>query len=361
MLFKNTKILNMSKWLMLVFFTFIVSNTLWAQQNRLEIKGTGTSIYIEHVVTPKENFYSVGRKFNVNPKELASFNHLHFASGLNIGQVLKIPLSKNNFTQQEIAAANEALIPVYHTVAAGETLYRLGVNYNKVSLASLKSWNHLTSDALSVGMPMIIGFLKVDKEQSPLANEHQTMAHIVAPEPAVIQQATVTQKSDVKGKDEQESAEVKPAKTQTAQLSSLPVSQTQQPPASEANNGNLTVTPTSTGTVSTDPSTGYFKNLYERQINNKTTIDKNGTAGIFKSTSGWQDAKYYCFSNDAGAGTILKITNTSTGKSVYAKVLDAIPDISQNDGLLTVISNAAAEQLGAGTDKFDCTVTFAKQ
>ncbi len=123
---------------MLVFFTFITSNFLWAQQNNLEIKGTGSSMYVEHVVTPKENFYSVGRMFNINPKELASFNHLHFASGLNIGQVLKIPLSKNNFTQQEIAQPNEALIPVYHTVTSGETLYRLGVNYNKVSLASLK-------------------------------------------------------------------------------------------------------------------------------------------------------------------------------------------------------------------------------
>src|SRR5690242_9246133 len=162
--------LNMSKRLTLVIFSVIASNFLWAQQ-KLEIKGTGQNIYIEHIVTPKENFYSVGRMFNVSPKEIAIYNHLHFASGLSIGQRLKIPLTKNNFTQEEVAQANEALIPVYHTVTSGETLYRLGVNYNKVSLASLKQWNHLTSDALSVGTPMIIGFLKVDKAQSPLANE----------------------------------------------------------------------------------------------------------------------------------------------------------------------------------------------
>ena len=46
-------------------------------------------------------------------------------------------------------------------------------------------------------------------------------------------------------------------------------------------------------------------------------------------------------------GTILKITDNSSGKSVYAKVLDAIPDIKQNSGLSVVLSNAAAEELGA--------------
>ncbi len=42
----------MSKWLMLVFFTFITGNVLRAQQNKLEIKGTGSAIYVEHVSYP---------------------------------------------------------------------------------------------------------------------------------------------------------------------------------------------------------------------------------------------------------------------------------------------------------------------
>lgn len=333
---------------MVVLFTFSTSGILWAQQDNLEIRGTGSSIYVDHVVTPKESFYSVGRMFNINPKELATFNHLHFASGLNIGQVLKIPLSNNNFTQEEIAQPNEALIPLYHTVASGETLYRLGVNYNKVSLASLKKWNHLSSDELDVGHRMIIGFLKVDKEQSPLANEHPMANVQIAPEPK-------------EEKPVEKSPEIKMETTHTV-LTPTPVNNTEvaetKPQAPQPQNTALTVTPTNNGTNNSD---GYFKNLYERQINGNTTIDKSGTAGVFKSTSGWQDGKYYCFSNDASAGTVLKITNNTTGKSIYAKVLDAIPDISQNDGLVTVISNSAAEKLGAGFNKFDCSVRFARQ
>ncbi len=337
----------MSKWLMLVFFTFITSNALWAQQNKLEIKGKGSAIYIDHVVAPKENFYSVGRIFNVRPNELAAYNHLHFASGLNIGQVLKIPLTKTNFTQEEVAAPNEVLIPIYHTVIPGETLYRLGVNYNKVSLASLKKWNHLTSDALTAGQPMIVGFLKVDKEQSSLA-KGQTMTNVaVAPQP---------KEEEAKEKP----AEIKSENTETSETSTPVNTETPQPQPTAVSNTNLTITPTTSSNNNTDSSTGYFKNLYQRQTAGNSITDKNGTAGVFKSTSGWQDAKYYCFSNDAAAGTILKITDNATGKSVYAKVLDAIPDISQNDGLVTVISNAAAQQLGAGENKFDCTITFAR-
>ena len=336
----------MSKWLILVVFTFFSPNVLWAQQNNLEIMGTGSSIYLEHAVTPKENFYSVGRMFNINPKELAAFNHLHFATGLTIGQVLKIPLNKNNFTQEKNVLPGEALIPVHHTVVAGETLYRLGVNYNKVPLSSLKKWNNLTSDALTVGTPMIVGFLKVDKNQSSLANE-QTSSNIAS--------AMVSQPSAP--------SEVKPEKKEEPVITTTTEEQPSQPkpePA-QANNSDVAIAPTNNATVTNTVSNGYFKNLFEQQTAGNLLTNKNGTAGVFKSTSGWQDGKYYCFSNVAEAGTILKIINSSTGKSVYAKVLDVIPDISQNDGLITVISNSAADQLGAGNDNFECSISFAKK
>ncbi|HEU5051685.1 MAG TPA: LysM peptidoglycan-binding domain-containing protein [Hanamia sp.] len=348
----------MYKRLTLVIFSFIASNFLWAQQ-KLEIRGTGQNIYVEHTVTPKENFYSVGRMFNVSPKEIATYNHLHFASGLNIGQHLKIPLTKNNFTQQEVAQANEALIPVYHTVTSGETLYRLGVNYNKVSLASLKQWNHLTSDALSVGTPVIIGFLKVDKAQSPLANE-QPVSITPAPVQDQPQQTQVEKQPETKPEPPQSPVHVAQTNTTGSQNST---SSSNSIPATTSTNENNIQPPTQSNItpVANTDGKGYFKNLYERQISMAATTSKTGTAGVFKSTSGWQDGKFYCFSNDAVAGSILKIINNANGKSVFAKVLDAIPDISQNDGLITVVSNAAAQELGAGEDKFDCTVTFAKQ
>jgi len=104
---------------------------------------------------------------------------------------------------------------------------------------------------------------------------------------------------------------------------------------------------------------GVFKNLYNQQADSKKNIsEEKGTAGIFKSTSGWEDGKYYCLSNSVPAGMIVKLTNNTTQKSVYAKVLDLIPDLKQNAGIIIRISNAAAQELGAGTENFECTINF---
>ncbi len=91
---------------------------------------------------------------------------------------------------------------------------------------------------------------------------------------------------------------------------------------------------------------GIFKNLYNQQNQSGKERSETGLAGIFKSTSGWDDGKYYCLHNTAPAGSIVKITNTANGKAVYAKVLDLIPDLKQNNNLVVRLSNAAATELG---------------
>ena len=71
-------------------------------------------------------------------------------------------------------------------------------------------------------------------------------------------------------------------------------------------------------------------------------------------------SKYYCLHNSATQGSIVKITNNSNGKIIYAKVLDVIPDIKQNNGVIIRISNAAAAELGTGENQFECTLSYSK-
>jgi len=86
--------------------------------------------------------------------------------------------------------------------------------------------------------------------------------------------------------------------------------------------------------------------------------EETGIAGVFKSTSGWDDGKYYCLHNSAPANSIVKITNTSNNKVVYAKVLDVIPNLKQNEKIIIQLSNAAANALGAGEENFECIVNY---
>ncbi len=327
------------------FATFIVALlfyiTAQAQDKLLVAEGTSQNLYITHTVTPKENYYSVGRMYNVSPKDLAPYNNLEFEKGFSVGQIIKIPLVANNFSQGEVPKENEVMVPVYHIVQAKEGLYRVSVRYNKVSMDALKKWNKLSSDAVSNGTKLVIGFLKVSKDQSPLASQAMKVNNgdlaIKKPEEKRPEEKKQTVKNLEKEKvtepvkDEKQLVKEKPA-------DGIYVKQN--------------------GTINFNG--GKFKSLYSDQSKNSTSQNEFGVAAIFKTTSGWQDGKYYCFHNTAEPGTIIKVTNTSNGKSIYAKVLDAIPDIKQNSGLLLRISNSAAEELGVTDTKFDCSISYAK-
>ena len=337
-----------------IFFTIIISNCLLAQQS-LEIKGTSSALFLNHKVVPKESFYSIGRMYNVPPKDLAAYNNLQFEHGLSVGQTIKIPLSENNFMQTGSAKSEEALVAVYHSVQPKEGLYRVSINYNKVPLTSLKKWNHLTSDNVSIGTPLIVGYLKVNKNESSLANKAMKPDMEVA---AVNKEETKPEPVKPAINPER----LPPVKNPDSQKQEQKNSDDQKPDtnATTAQTDEHKVTVTTVSTKSNiNFSGGFFKKMYNDQTEKKEPVNESGSAGIFKSTSGWQDGKYYCFNNEAAPGTIIKVTDNSTNKSVYAKVLDAIPDIKQNSGLSIILSNAAAEELGAA-DKFDCALSYVK-
>ena len=327
------KTFTMRRFTIFIISLFIYSN-LAAQDKLLVAEGAAPNLYVTHVAAPKENYYSVGRMYNVSPKDLAPYNDLTFEKGLSLGQIIKIPLGPNNFSQGDAPNENEVLVPVYHITKPKEGLYRVSVSYNKVPIEALKKWNKLPGESVGAGTKLIIGFLKVLKDQSPLASQAM---HINSSDLAV--KKTEEKKPTVK-------KEVKVSEPEP--MVKKPIAY----PPSEVN-------PTKTsGTINFNG--GKFKSLYNDQIKNRQLENQFGAAAIFKTTSGWQDGKYYCFHNTAEPGTIIKITNNANGKVVYAKVLDAIPDIKQNTGLLLRISNSAADELGVSENKFDCSISYAK-
>jgi len=250
-------------------------------------------------------------------------------------------LVPNNFSQGEAPKENEVLVPVYHIVQAKEGLYRISVTYNKVSMDALKKWNKLSGDAVSNGTKLIIGYLKVSKDQSPLAS---------------LSIKVNTGDLAVKKPEEKKPEEKKQiVKNQEKEKVTEPIKE-EKPAVKEKPGDDVPVK--QNGAINFNG--GKFKSLYSDQAKNSTSQNEFGVAAIFKTTSGWQDGKYYCFHNTAEPGTIIKVTNTSNGRSVYAKVLDAIPDIKQNSGLLLRISNSAAEELRVTDTKFDCSISFAK-
>ena len=108
-----------------------------------------------------------------------------------------------------------------------------------------------------------------------------------------------------------------------------------------------------TSNTITESKGSYFKTQYEE--GNKSL---SGNAGVFKSTSGWSDGKYYALVNNVAVGTIVRINNPVSGKTVFAKVLGNLPDMKESVGLIARISDAAAADLNAAGGKFSVEMKY---
>lgn len=259
--------------------------------------GTASDLHLIHKVAAKDTWFSLGRTYNLTPKEIANFNNLSIDKPLEIGQSVKIPLNSKNFSQSDPTGSVDDLVPIYHEVQEKEWMYRISVNHNKVPIEKLERWNNITRDQAKAGMKLIVGFL----------NNKET--------------------------------------------GSVTSSSTTAPPAASSTK-TPTVSPVAGVSVKAGEG-GYFKTQYDDNGKNQS-----GVSGIFKSTSGWKDGKYYALMNNVTVGTIVKVNYPSTNKSIYAKVLGELPDMKESAGLALRISDAAAKELGAVTNKFPVQVVY---
>jgi LysM repeat protein len=322
------------KKIFLMLFLAVFVQLGFAQQGEIMMEGIAPNLYLLHIVQPKENWYSIGRLYNASPKEIAPFNRLTLAKSLDVGEMLKIPLSNSNLSANGTKAHDEVLVPLYYIVKEKEWMYRICVNHG-VSSESIEKWNAVNNGQIKAGMKLIVGYLKVRSGQSALASGRATGMPVnksIATAPPHAE----THKPELK--------------EDHSSLSSTPVARNE-PPKEEPK-------PAATNTTSPLPATldnngGYFKSHYAE--NGKHA---SGAAGVFKSTSGWNDGKYYALMNNVPVGTVVRITNPASGKAVYAKVLGSLPDMKESVGLAMRISDAAAAELGAGGSRFGVDVKY---
>ncbi len=318
----------MKRFILLAFSAIMLASSSLAQKGDLTAKSSDKGLYLEHKVVSKESFYALGRMYNVSAKFLAAYNKLDLNKGLQIDQKLRIPLTDTNFTQTGNSGA-----PVYYKTGDKEGLMTVSKKNNNVKLAKLREWNSLANDEIKEDKKLIVGFLTGGGFKSV------TIASKPVPDEPVV---TTVEKPETKPETQpEEKTVVQPVETKpVVKPVEKPVVKTETKPAPQGD--------------------GYFKTDFEKQIRlTPITKSETVTSGIFKTVSGWQDAKYYLMIDKAAPGTIIKVTNPSNNKAVYAKVLGEMAGIRQNTGLNIRISNAAAAALEIKEDdKFILQVSY---
>lgn len=117
-----------------------------------------------HIVKAGETLFSISRTYGISVPEVKSLNKLT-NNIVEIGQVLLV--SKNTFTLTEepdsdiVASKFKAEVAplseknIYHTMKAGETVFRVSKIYG-VTVDQLVKWNNLKNFSVSVGQKLLI-------------------------------------------------------------------------------------------------------------------------------------------------------------------------------------------------------------
>jgi LysM repeat protein len=318
---KNQILSTMKKFLFLALVSFFTS---WLYAQEIIARHNDKGMYVSHTVAAKESFYSLGRLYNIPPKDIAAFNGLEMERGLSIGQAVNIPLTTSNFTQEAKKGQ-----PVYYVVGEKEGLYRVSVNNNKVLMANLRKWNDLKTDAISAGQKLVVGY-------------------ITSPEIATVSNKNVIPEIKDYAKKPEEKAEL------IKKAEEKPIEKREIVADKKADEPKIL------NTAVNDGNGGYFKASFDLQIKaHPIKKEEVVTAGIFKTASGWQDAKYYALIDGVEPGTIIRVVNPNNNKAIYAKVLDRMTGVRQNQGYNLRISNAAATALDVtDTEKFFIRVNY---
>lgn len=254
---------------------------------------------IVHKVEPKENYYSISRKYLVSPQTTINYNN---NKGLQIGVLIKVPTER--------AFANRVItVPVTSTTISGakmeivkykvgpkETFYSIAKKFN-TSVDALKQLNNISSNSLTAGRIIKIRYGTLTAEVTP-------------PTPIILP------KIFTEG---------------TAGSSQID---------SSLNAGDrLKLPPSRYG-------------LRE--------IDDHGVA-IWIADESLDGTKMLALHRTAPIGTVVKVTNPMTSKSTFAKVVGKFTENESTRDVMIVVTKATADLIGALDRRFQVNIVYGVQ
>ena len=329
-----------------------------------------------HIVKLRETLSGIAHTYHVSVGDLMRYNGLNDKSKLQIGERIKIP-SKHDVKAKEkevVETVKEVKKPVEkevkksvvkednlpppartHIVEQGESLFHLS-QISRVPVAKLREWNNLPDYTIKIGQELFISKPTEDEikalQPAKPATDNTTYKPPVEKVEVKKVDKPVEDTKPVQYKIDKETepvASVMPSKK-------VVVAETKD--QDEEPKKALTATTVAEVTKPVKqavPVVASDKGFFAKQFVSSNQ-EVTGMAGVLKTSSGWLDKKYYVLMNNINPGTIVKITYNNN--SVYAKVLEALPEIKEDEGIMLRISNAAVSVLNITDNKFQVIVDY---
>jgi LysM repeat protein len=127
-----------------------------------------------HTVQKGETLFSIAKKYNVTVEGLKELNKL---KSNEIAPATRLIINPN---QPAVNDHEESVVPGYHVVKQGETLYSIARKYN-TSVQELTALNELVNNTVTVGQELVIVPLNGEKveEKEPDLNSTEPIYHTV--------------------------------------------------------------------------------------------------------------------------------------------------------------------------------------
>lgn len=118
---------------------------------------SGNRLGTTHTVEPGQTYYSISRLYGLTVDELLTMNNMTMGNVLEVGRQLTVRAMPSVKPVQPSRTTPSGTSPgvSYHTVAKGETLFRISKIYN-VTIEQIQNWNNLTDVGVKVGQKLKI-------------------------------------------------------------------------------------------------------------------------------------------------------------------------------------------------------------
>ncbi|WP_342647879.1 LysM peptidoglycan-binding domain-containing protein [Mucilaginibacter sp. CSA2-8R] len=280
---------------------------------------------ILHKLDPRDNYFSIGRRYNVKPNVIIQFNN---NASMRVGNVIKVPTEQPFLspTPQSAAVAtsnNSTDGTTVYKVSAGETLYAISRRFN-MKVEDIISLNNLKSTNLTPGQLLNI---KAAATTPPVAQ----------PQVTTVQTTVTTQPATT-------------AQTQTAAQQQTKVQQT-------TITTPVIIPPDSTRVAAAD-STGIERRVPANRYGITERNEKGVATYMDDSGLGLDPNKKLALHRTAPVGTVIKITNPMTNRTTFAKVVGRFNDNESTKDVMVVLTKSAADALGALDKRFHVNISY---
>lgn len=286
--------------------------------------------------------YSIARKFGMTPAKIIELNNLK-NTALKPGQSLKIVISQHEHAEPAEPAGKHApvtatpaadspskknlpaavvltpkiLIPStgLYVVQSGETVYSIASRYG-IEVSRIQELNHLTGSGIHSGQT-----IKLNEGAAQPASK-------AVPYPV----------------EKEEKEENSPSKNSSGS-------------AGNQNSGPVIPRPAATIPNLKAPEVVLPSPDADKSVHSGREMKEDGI-GLWLNNNDLNQARSVALHRTAPVGTIIKVTNPMSRKSIFVKVVGSFPDTAENKDAVVIISKSAAELIGALDQRFRVEISY---